>query len=153
MGCLKLVEGAEELVIPKTDGKRTFASAKDVFFFICGNFQLLQTDVPDGPRGETRVQVSSIVSRSTFLQIIEGTERPFEELCLTQDQAIQFILDHRAWLCNNGCSTFFPFMVKEQRFFAGVFRRGTMLRVRAYRFEDLYLWHSAIERRIVLRSA
>ena len=148
---LKLISGAKNLVLKPTTGERTVTSAKNVFrAYIDPDFKNWELDVEGKSTPETKVQVYELVKDGTFAQIFGGLGKNLDDLCLTQEQIIQFAETHCDWFSTNFW-TFFLFKVGEKFFVAGVDLRGSgYLRVRVCRLSDDNVWHAKARRRFVL---
>lgn len=84
--------------------------------------------------------------------MFEGQGVPLDQLfCLTPDQVIQFIVDHRKRLQPKGYATLFPFKVGENPFVASVrWYDGRWLRVYVYHFSYDSVWGAGARLRVVL---
>jgi hypothetical protein len=103
------------LTLPATTGKRTIA--KDFNFWGRDKF-LEQKNVnrPSEERPETTVQIFSLRSDrdANLEQMFQFFGRPFDELCLTQDQIVAFCENHREHLRSHGIPRFFLFKVEHK---------------------------------------
>ena len=147
---LKLISGAQKIVLKPTDGKETIYKAKDVFGWIDGDFRSYGCDVKSAPSEETAVQVYEMIKDGTFGELFGGFETDLNKLCLTQPQIIQFVKDHSKLLRTDGYGTFFLFRVKDEFFVAGVRRDGGYWDVDARRLSDDGVWHAEYRRRVVV---
>jgi hypothetical protein len=143
IGYLKLISGAETITIGKTDGKGTIARAKDLFTgWLDSDFVNYGTDVKGKPTEEMPVRVYEMTKDGTFSQVFGGFGENLDRLCLSQDQIIRFVKDHKKWLRTDGYATFFLFKVGTEYFVAFVRWRVGQLRVYAFRFSHGSVWHA-----------
>jgi hypothetical protein len=151
-GCLKLISDAETLELGPTDGKRTIAKAKEVFTWgIDGDFRNWGCDVKADPTKAVNVHVHEMIKDGTFDQIFGGLSDNLDELCLTQDQIIQFCEKHKKWLRTDGYATFFLFKVNGEFFVAHVYVPSAgALHAYVYWFSDGYVWYATYRRRVVV---
>lgn len=142
----------ETISIGSTDGTRTIAQAKDVFIgHLDSDFANWGLDVPAAPTQATKVEAYELVEDGTFQDIYESLNRPFEALCLTQHQIIEFCVKHKDKLCQSGHGTFFLFQVEGKFFVASVsvYSDGHLLMyVRS--FSSACVWNAEFHRRFVL---
>ncbi len=137
------------LIIRPTDGKRTLAEATDIF---PGGIYGVSCGDSSEARSETLVDVHELIENATLRQMFEGQGVPLDQLfCLTPDQVIQFIVDHRKRLQPKGYATLFPFKVGENPFVASVrWYDGRWLRVYVYHFSYDSVWGAGARLRVVL---
>jgi hypothetical protein len=106
---LKLVSGGESLVIKAKTGKRKISQMKDLFTWgIDSDFVNYGADQEGAAMEDTQVKVYELAKNGTFSDIFGSLPFSNEQLCLTQDQIIGFVEEHRRWLSTNG-GTFFLF--------------------------------------------
>ena len=151
-GYVKLISGAETLVLDETDGKATIAKAKDTFpGYIDGDFKGWGCDVKSEPTKKTQVTVHELIKDGRFDQIFPGMSDDLNSLCLTQPQIIQFVQKHRKWLRTDGYGTFFLFKVGEEFFVARVyFDDGGQLEVHVSRLSRDRVWFAEGRHRVVV---
>ena len=151
-GYVKLISGAETLVLDETDGKATIAKAKDTFpGYIDGDFKGWGCDVKSEPTKKTQVTVHELIKDGRFDQIFPGMSDDLNSLCLTQPQIIQFVQKHRKWLRTDGYGTFFLFKVGEEFFVARVyFDDGGQLEVHVSRLSHVGVWYAENRHRVVV---
>lgn len=129
-----ILRGAR-LVLPPTDGERTFVKARDVFpWHLDGDFHNWGTDASSKSTTESLIDVREIIQDGTFPEIFGSISADLERLCLTQDQIITFCLRYRNWLRGDGYSTFFLFKSSEQPFIADVSVRFSQLQALVHPF-------------------
>lgn len=151
-GCLKLISGAHTLELGPTDGKRTIANAKEIFTWsIDSDFKNWGCDVKADPTKAVNVHVHEMIKDSDFRKTFGGLSENLGELCLTQDQIIQFCEKHNKWLRTEGYATFFLFKVSGEFFVASVYvdSDGSLF-IRVYRFSDDDVWRAVHRRRVVV---
>ncbi len=151
VGCLKLISGAETLELDPTDGIKTLAQAADVFTgHLDSDFQNYGCNVPGQPTGKTKVTVHELIKNGDFKKIFGGLSNNRNQLCLGQDQIIQFVKKYRRWL-HKDYATLFLFKVGDEFFVAGVdLRSGGRLRARVFRFSDDRVWNAEYRDRVVV---
>ncbi|MFM7088394.1 MAG: hypothetical protein ACKOW9_02600, partial [Candidatus Paceibacterota bacterium] len=138
---LKLLSGAETLMLDALDGKETLATAKETFpSGIDGDFKNWGTNKPGVATKEQAVDVHELVKDGTFAQMFGSLGTDLDKLCLTQSQIKNFCKKHPQWLRQNGSATFFLFKVEDQFFVALVGVLSDGLFVFVYRFERDRVW-------------
>ncbi len=154
-GYLRLISGAEKLVVPATTGKRTIAKSEQLFTgYLDSDFKRWGLDSKSSPTPEMPVEVHEMVKNGTFAQIYGGMNVDLNKLVLTQDQIVSFVETHRKWLRADGYGTFFLFKEKvedeEQFFVADVHVNGRGLDVYVDRFSYGHVWHAGYRLRFVI---
>ncbi len=148
---LKLLSGAETLMLDALDGKETLATAKEVFpSGIDGDFKNWGTNKAGIATKETSVDVHELVKDGTFAQMFGSLGTDLDKLCLTQAQIKNFCKKHPNWLRKDGYATFFLFKVEDQFFVADVRVNSDGLYVYVLRFEDAYVWIAERSHRMVV---
>lgn len=152
VGCLKFISGAETLELKPTDGKRTIVKAEEVFIRgIDRDFKNWGCDVKADPTKAVNVHVYEMIKDGTFTQIFGGLSDNLDELCLTQDQIIQFCEMYKKWLRTDGCATFFLFKVNGEFFVARVdVNSDGTLDASVYRFSYGNVWSADYRHRVVV---
>ncbi len=118
---LKLLSGAETLMLDALDGKETLATAKEIFpSGIDGDFKNWGTNKAGIATKEQAVDVHELVQNATFAQMFGSLGTDLDKLCLTQSQIKNFCKKHPNWLRKDGYATFFLFKVEDQFFVACV---------------------------------
>lgn len=147
-----LVSGDEQIIIGATSGAKTIASATDVFTWgIDPDFKNWGLDIPSEAKPETPIKVYEMVQDSDFKTIFGSFGRNPNALCLTQEQIISFVRDHKKWLRTGGYATFFLFKLGGEFFVAFVFLDSyERPDVDAYRFSCDVVWNAGIRHRIVV---
>ena len=148
---LKLLSGAETLMLDALDGKETLATAKEVFPSGIGcDFKNWGTNKPGIATKKTAVDVYELVKDGTFVQMFGSLGTDLDKLCLTQAQIKNFCKKHPNWLRKDGYSTFFLFKVEDQFFVARVVVGSHGLFVRVHQFERVYVWYAEFSHRLVV---
>jgi len=148
---LKLLSGAETLMLDALDGKETLATAKEVFpSGIDGDFKNWGTNKAGIATKEQAVDVHELVKDSTFAQMFGSLGTDLDKLCLTQAQIKNFCKKHPNWLRKDGYATFFLFKVEDQFFVAYVDVDSDGLDVYVDRFGDDGVWNAGRSRRVVV---
>lgn len=148
---LKLLSGAETLMLDALDGKETLATAKETFpSGIDGDFKNWGTNKAGIATKEQAVDVHELVQNATFAQMFGSLGTDLDKLCLTQSQIKNFCKKHPNWLRKDGYATFFLFKVDEQFFVAHVFVDSGGLFVDVRRFGDGFVWHAGYSHRLVV---
>jgi len=148
---LRLLSASEEIIISETDGTKTLANATDVFTgYISPDFTNSGLDVPSEARPKTPVRVYELVKNGRFNQFFSSSGG-LDKLCLTQDQIIQFCLEHKNWLRTGGFATFFLFKVEGQFWVVHVrFDAGGRLMAIVNGFSSVNVWRAGYGHRIVV---
>ena len=148
---LRLLPGAEALVLPACDGTRTLAQAKDVFKgYIDPDFTNLGLDVPGATTPSMCMQVHEQIKDGSFRDLLTSLSSDLDKVAMkSQHQIVQFWKEHREWLLQDGNATFFLFKKKGEFFVADVRVHSDGLRVRVCRFEHDDVWYAEDRYRIV----
>ncbi len=147
---LKLIPGAQPVVIEAVSGTEVLADATDTFAYIDSDFKGYGADAPGPATKDTPVFVYELTEDATFAQMFASLGTDLNKACLTQAQIKCFVRKHRNWLRTDGYGTFFLFKSKDQFFVADVdvHSDGT-LGVGVYRLEYDYVWHAGLRHRVV----
>lgn len=146
-GYLRLLYNGQEIIIGPTKGKRTIAQANAVFVSYNGpDFKNKGLVVPD-QLTNTVVTVRELIAGGTFADVFESAGRPLEELCLTQDQIVEFCVRHKEKLGPLNSCTFF-LLQEEGKFFVAntVVQKYGRLRAVAREFSDNHVWKAETPR-------
>jgi hypothetical protein len=145
---LKLLE--DNLIIPKTSGKKTISQKTKLFSWIDPDFGNYGADEKGKPKPKTKCAIYELVENATFHEMFEELGDP-ENLCLTQEQIIEFVKKHKEELNQDGWANFFLFESNGQLFVADVcVDSGGELEVRVDRFEYSSVWHGDCPHRVVV---
>lgn len=148
---LKNISEGKNIVIAPTDGKKTIAQAKNVFDYIDSDFSNWDTDVTGEKKEETPVSVHEMAEDANFSQMFNSISSDLKKLCLTQDQIISFVENHKNWLHPEGYANFFLFEANNEFFVARVFLNSDgELDVGVIRFEDSRVWRAGSRYRVVV---
>ena len=148
---LKLLSGAETLMLDSLDGKETLATAKEIFLSgIDSDFKNWGTNKPCIATKEQAVDIHELVKDGTFAQMFGSIGTDLDKLCLTQSQIKNFCKKHSNWLRADGNATFFLFKVEDQFFVAAVGVYSDGLRVDLVRFGDGNVWGAKYLLRLVV---
>ena len=140
---LKLLSGAETLMLDALDGEETLATAKEVFpLGINDKFKNWGTDKAGIATNEQAVGVHELVKDGTFAQMFGSLGTDLDKLCLTQAQIKNFCKKHPNWLHKDGYVTFFLFKVGYQFFVARVVVGSGGLFVGVARFGYVRVWYT-----------
>jgi len=148
---LHLLYEDEVITIPPCDGTRLISAAKNVFTsgidqdFTRWNLSQVGNSTP-----ATNVSVHEMGKDAKFTQIFGSLGTDLDNLVLTQDQIIEFCLEHRSKLRQDGDATFFLFKENEQFYVAYVRVYAGGLRVRVRRFGYDGVWDAGYANRIVV---
>lgn len=149
---LRLISDGQTIVISATSGQKTIAQAADIFTWgIDSDFKNWGLDVPGEAKPATSVEVHEMIEDGDFKTIFGSLGRKLDDLCLTQEQIVAFVRDHKKWLRKGGCATFFLFKVGDKFFVARAFldareRPGADIR----RFSFGSVWYGDFHLRIVV---
>ncbi len=110
---LRLVPGAESLVIPAINDIRFIAERSDLFQgWIDSDFKNYGLALKQVPTVATKGQVLEQVKDGKFGNIYTIPNCSLESLCFTQAQVALFVKEHKNWLRTGGYGTFFLFKEK-----------------------------------------
>ena len=141
----------DPIVIGETDGKHTIAQARDVFLgYIDSDFKNWGLDVAGEAKSAIPVQVHELVTDGRFDQFFPSLGK-LDDLCLEQDQIIQFCREHKKWLRTEGYATFFLLKMEGKFFVASVYFDGVgRLSVCVFHFSNDGVWSAKYRVRIVV---
>lgn len=119
---LRLISADQTIVIAATSGQKTIAQATKVFTWgINSDFKNWGLDVPGEAKPATPVEVHEMTEDGNFKNIFGSFNRKLDDLCLTQEQIVTLVRDHKKWLRKEGYATLFLFKVGDEFFVAIVF--------------------------------
>ncbi|MFA6251305.1 MAG: hypothetical protein WC603_01625 [Candidatus Paceibacterota bacterium] len=148
---LKLLSGAETLMLDALDGTETLATAKEVFpSGIDGDFKNWGTNKSSIATKEQAVEVHELVKDGTFAQMFGSLGTDLDKWCLTQAQIKNFCKKYPNWLRKDGYVTFFLFKVEDHFFVARVRVRSGGLGVDVGGFGGGVVWGSDVLPRVVV---
>ena len=139
---------ASGLIVPKTQGQRTFVAERlkfPGFFDSC--WESYGTDKPSQAQPETLADVYEQTKNGEILDLLTSFHKDPTKLIWTQDQALAFIESHPDWFKNPDPSVLFPL---EGSFVARVRRLGVKLRAIVRRFDFRGVWNAEYRFRLVL---
>lgn len=117
---LKLIYADTTLVIKAKTGERTIFQIKDLFTWGIGSdFVDYGADEEGSATEDTEVDVYELAKDGDFSDIYGSLPFDLSQLCLTQDQIIGFVEEHRNRLSPNS-ATFFLFQSNNEYFVASV---------------------------------
>jgi hypothetical protein len=145
--CVKLISGAKMIIIKAVDGQTTIASSNDVF---TGGKYGSFGNAPSQPTKDTSVKVYEMVKDGAYAQIFGGMSDDINRLCLTENQIVRFVQDHRDWLRTEGYGTFFLYKEGEEFFVARVYLSSVGPGVGRDRLSDDVVWRALGQRRVVV---
>lgn len=123
------------------------AEASDIFSYIDSDFKKWGTDTETNTTPfHPKFSVNELDKDSTFKDIFTDPEN----MCLSQEQIIQFCRDHREDLRQDGYGTFFLFKVGSDFFVACVGVSSGGLGVYADRFSFDRVWFAEFRLRFVV---
>jgi len=148
---LKIILGAEALMLNATDGSEGLTDANDTFSYIDSDFKNWGADQKGPATKETLASVCEIIKDGTFSQIFGSLSPDVRKLCWTPAQIKIFCKKHRQWLRTDGYGTFFLFESKGGFFVASVgFDSDGSLEVSVDRFGRDVVWSAGYRRRVVV---
>ncbi len=149
---LRRISKPGEIILQPTDGKKTFAKAKDIFKgYLDSNFKDWKIDESAPATKERKMAVYEMAEDANFADMFGSLHTNLDKLCLTQHQAIQFVLDYRHWLRKDGYATLFLFKAAGEFFVAYVFVHSAgELFVGVNRFVHDSVWDAGDEHRVVV---
>lgn len=94
---LKLISEGDSLKIKALDGHRNIKNSQDTFRHIFSD--LLDTDIDEIRKEteETEVLVYEVVKAANIYQMFVSLNKSFEQMCLTQDQILEFVDKHKEY--------------------------------------------------------
>ena len=158
---LRPIPGADRLKLKATGGTRYVGKEKKVFpGYIDGDFQNWGLNVTSQATPEMDVRVEEQDRDGKFLDIYHSVSLDLNQLCLSQHQIVDFVVEYESWLRTDGYATFFLFKEKtkeagekeptEKFFVARVRWRGRKLKVFVYRVSYDCVWGAKYRLRFVL---
>lgn len=88
---LKLISTGDKIVVRSLDGTRTIQSSQEMFPNIFSDYLDHKIDSHIQATKETEVLVYDTVKESKIYDMFNSLDRDFEEMCLTQNQILEFI--------------------------------------------------------------
>jgi hypothetical protein len=157
---LELISGTHALSIKPLSGKRLIFEAKSTFSQI-DNFSDWNSEESMVPSSEKFVEVYRIIENTRLKDIIRALPGTLADICLTQDQIIEFCEQHILWLGRTRFATIFLCKEKEQEVIEGhrvkqkifivkVYRRGMNLKVFAYTHANSQIFGADYENLLVV---
>lgn len=147
---LKLISGAKTLFLDECDGQQTIANSKNIFYSIDSDFKNYGANKKGVSTPKTPVEVHELIKDGTFSQIFGSLNLDLDKLCLTQDQILNFIKNHKSWLRTDGWGIFFLFKSGEKFFVAFVRVDSLGLYVHVHHFDHDRVWLAERRRRFVV---
>ena len=148
---LKIISGAEFLMLDATSGGEIIAKAKNVFSYIDHDFEGWKANEKGFATKEIAVGVYEMTEDATFAQMFGSLSADLNKLCLTQEQIIRFCQKHRQHLRTDGYGTFFLFKSFSNFFVALVyFASDGTLGVFVRKLGDDDVWYAEHRHRIVV---
>jgi len=147
---LKLLSGTETLFLDECDGQSIIADSKNVFYSIDNDFKSYGANEKGVATSKTPVEVHELIKDGKFTQIFGSLNSDLDKLCLTQNQILNFIKNHKNWLRADGYGTFFLFKSNGKFFVAGVNVDSGGLHVRVYHFGRDRVWGAVDRYRFVI---
>lgn len=137
----------KDIKIPALVGKKIIADSK-LFRYTDSDFKNWNTNVKGEKTKAQNLEVFEMEKNGTFEQIF-GEIGDKEKLCLTQEQILNFVENHKDKL--SGWYTFFLFRVGTEFFVAHVYLDDDgQLGVFVHRFSGDGVWHGEYRHRVVV---
>ncbi len=147
---LKVISGAESLIVEALDGRATIAQAKKIFrSYIDQDFRNWNLDKTGLPSQEARLAVYEIAADATFAQMFGSLSDNLDKLVLSQSQIIQFCENYPNWLHQGEYGTFFLIKEDDKYFVVRVRVRDDGLEVSVSHLEYDNVWDAESRHRIV----
>ncbi len=146
---LKLLSGAETITLDECDGKSTIADSENIFYSIDSDFKNYGANEKGVLTPKIPLEVHEQVKDGKFSQIFGSLNSDLDKLCLTQDQILNFIKNHKNWLRTDGYSTFFLFKSEKKFFVADVGVGSDGLYVRVHYLANPEVWRAVYRSRFV----
>lgn len=136
-----------KIKVPALKGKATIADSKIFTGWLDSDFQNWSTNKPDRKTAKAELAVCEIDKPSTFSQIFTNPEA----MCLTQEQILYFVKNHKNKLREDGYATLFLFKTGIEFFVAHVyFHSDGRLEVFVDRFSRDSVWRAGDRHRVVV---
>ena len=111
---LKIVSGAERMVIEALDGQLCIPIAKKIFGgFISDKFGIFGLNNFRPATKETSVEISQVIKKSTTAEVFNSITPELDKLVLTQHQVIRFCEKYPDWYNNE--NSHILFLTKNSR--------------------------------------
>ncbi len=154
VGCLKLISGGKRVVIGRTNGTETLASATDMFSYISPDFKNWGCDKDEQETPEMAVSVYEQIEDATYPKIFGDIDQNLDHLVLTTPQIKNFLMNHaKDYFLQTEEWTCFRFLFKlGNEFFVAdvrVLADGDRA-MRVFRFLDGSVRHAQYRHRIVV---
>lgn len=134
------------ITLEKTTGKKTIANAINVFTsYIDSDFKNWGTDKKGEKTKEMNLAVCELTENMTFAQMFPKPE----EMSLSQEQIVDFCVNHKDKLRQDGYATFFLFKVDSEFFVAIVHVLSDGLNVHVRRLSLGHVWIAECRYRLV----
>ncbi len=147
---LKKLFPNETIKVKATSGRSTIAKSEEVFkFWLDLDFEGYDLDNPQRITKEIPVEVYEIVANADFKTIFTSLDQNIDNLCLTQNQIVEFCKNYRNYL-RSTWTVFFLFKENNEYFVADVYVSLGGLVVYIQRFEDAYVWFADHRHHVVV---
>jgi len=111
----------KKIIIANVDGSRLICEAKDIFkSWLASNFSDFGVNKLSKKTSKTKIQVRELVKKANFAKIFKELNGDLSRLCLTQDQIIEFCVNNKEYLREEGKGTFVLFEIN------GMYEVGTV---------------------------
>lgn len=97
----------EVIKIESLDGKRTIFDTKNVFKIVSSELQSLQLKETERKTPKTHLIVYKMIKDGRIKEVLNSYKGSFRKLCLTQDQIVEFCIQHQEYLTQNIYGNFF----------------------------------------------
>jgi len=94
---LKLISSGDVLKIQALDGSRTIKSSGNIFRHVFSDFSNLHTSEIAQKTDEIEVLVYEVVKDARVYKMFASLNRNLEQMCLTQNQILEFIDKHKEY--------------------------------------------------------
>lgn len=143
---------SDEPLIVDAVGQKVIADANDVFAYIDPDLKIGGADEPLGEATTaTKAVVYEMIRNGSFAELFGLINSDPRKLCFSQEQIINFCVEHRGWLRTDGYATLFLFESQGQFFVACVrVHFGGGLGVCVFRFGRSPVCYAELRRRVVV---
>jgi hypothetical protein len=144
----------KEIIIATLNSGRIICEAKDVFrSWLAPNFSDSEVNMPSKKTPEIKVQVRELVKKANFAGIFKELNSDLSKLCLTQDQIIEFCVNSKKYLREEGKGNFFLFRANGRYQVATVAILNDGLTIERNYLEYPYKWDPEYAYRIIIPLA
>lgn len=109
---LKLISGGDVLKIKALEGSRTIESSENIFRHVFSDFLDSNTNESTKKTDEVEVLVYEVLKDASIYKMFDSLNRNFEQMCITQDQILEFIDKYKEYKIPNDKHVIYHFLFK-----------------------------------------